>query len=785
MELSMTRVALDELTACVKAHEAAPAELDVKAPLPLTQGAALLQFVIGTPVGAGGEDGDFWVGMYLRWDDDGLAKVPRAACYSAQLCSIDGSGRRSLLGGHSDTFETAYCEAFSKRASWGTDQVVYWSELRRAVSAGGSLEAVFTMLPSSEPLGAGAALRVPSASGSFPARQLLGGPFSDVVLVSCGRRFSAHRVVLAAASPVFLSMLDTDMVEGGAAEVELKETDPAVVELLLQHVYGAAVEVPLAAAAALYGLADRFQVGSGLAEQLLLWLWTARLQPGAIVELLPQVAALCPEACCNMMYEAAAEALDELRVLGGFSAWPVEVLAAAAWMAAQPRPAKQRHRWPALLGAIYLGDATREGLRAIRRHPAAGSVPGLQELLLDAYDALWDKREAGEGGSEGGSEGEREGESEDEDEDEDDEDAPALRRAAAAAMELSITRVALDELTARVKALEAAPADLNLTGAALLHFMIGPPVGAGGEDGDYWLGMGLYVDAGGRRDLIKGTSDTFETAYCRSFSHRSAWGVNKAAWWSELRRAVSAGVSLEAVVATLPISAPLGAGAALRIPPPGSSFPARQLLGGPFSGVVLVSGGRRFSAHRVVLAAASPVFLSMLDTDMVEGGAAEVELKETDPAVVELLLQHVYGAAVEVPLAAAAALYGLADRFQVGSGLAEQLLLWLWTARLQPGAIVELLPQVATLFPEACCKVMYEAAAKGLGELRVLGGFGAWPEELLDAVDWSDTTREGLRAIRRHPVAPSVPGLQERLLDAYDALWDKREAGDGNGGGGS
>ncbi|KAI8463535.1 MAG: hypothetical protein J3K34DRAFT_526910 [Monoraphidium minutum] len=394
MELSITRVALSKLTAHVKAQAAAPADLNLKAPLPLPQGAAQLYFEMGPPVRAGGEDGNFWLGLYLHWKDD-LAKVPRAACYSARLCSVNGGGRNELFRGMMNTFETACCNAFSKRTGWGSNQAVQWSELRRAVSAGGSLEAVVATLPSSEPLGAGAALRVPSAAGSFPARQLLGSPFSDVVLISGDGRFSAHRVVLAAASPVFLSMLDTDMVEGGAAEVELKETDLAVVELLLQHVYGAAVEVPLAAAAALYGLADRFQVSSSLAEHLLLWLCTAPLQPAAMVELLPQVATLCPEACCIMMYEAAAGALGKLQLISGFGAWPVEVLvkvigwattsagftAAAAWMAAQPRPAKQRHYWPQLLDAVDWDNATRE------------------EKLLDAYDALCGRLEDGESDS--------------------------------------------------------------------------------------------------------------------------------------------------------------------------------------------------------------------------------------------------------------------------------------------------------------------------------------------------------------------------------------------------
>ncbi|KAI8463532.1 MAG: hypothetical protein J3K34DRAFT_142794 [Monoraphidium minutum] len=409
MELSITCVALKKLTALAKADEAAPPSLDFKVPLPLPQGFARIRFLKQSPVGAGGEDDDPWIGMYLHWDDK-LAKVPRAACYVMVLCSVDGGGRRSLLGGEGYTFDDAF-RSFSKQLGYDSEKTAQWSVLRRAVGAGGSLEVVVATLPSSEPADADAALRVPPPGASFPAQQLLGGPFSDVVLVSGGRRFSAHRVVLAAASPVFLSMLDTDMVEGGAAEVELKETDPAVAELLLQHVYGAAVEVPLAAAPALYGLADRFQVGSGLAEQLLLWLCTAPLQPAAMVELLPQVATLCPEACCIMMYMAAGDALDELQLISGFGAWPVEGLvevikhaspfngfaAAATWMAAQPpsarqrhrRPARQRSRWPQLLDAVPWDSTTCDDLDKIGllHHFPAGaprfwSHPGSWERLV-------------------------------------------------------------------------------------------------------------------------------------------------------------------------------------------------------------------------------------------------------------------------------------------------------------------------------------------------------------------------------------------------------------------
>ncbi|GBF95832.1 hypothetical protein Rsub_08268 [Raphidocelis subcapitata] len=65
-----------------------------------------------------------------------------------------------------------------------------------------------------------AAKEAATASGNLGATDaMLDGPFTDVALTAGSRTFRAHRVVLAAASPVFLSMLDGAVREGREAAV--------------------------------------------------------------------------------------------------------------------------------------------------------------------------------------------------------------------------------------------------------------------------------------------------------------------------------------------------------------------------------------------------------------------------------------------------------------------------------------------------------------------------------------------------------------------------------------
>jgi hypothetical protein len=234
---------------------------------------------------------------------------------------------------------------------------------------------------------------------------MLDGPFSDATFIAGGRTFRAHRIVLAAASPVFLRMLD-----GG-----MREALEAAVELLLRHIYGAAIEVPLPLALPLYALADQYQLSSGLQQQLRLWLLAARLTTEAICTLLPVAWTVCRPVSMRLKADAI-EALGKLegleQVPPSIAAWPFDVLrgvvysisipywafaTAAVWVEGLPNcsaeaaaaptgeeaAGNRRDRWPELLGAMRWHNMDSAEYKLFRRHPAAPAVPGLLERLAD------------------------------------------------------------------------------------------------------------------------------------------------------------------------------------------------------------------------------------------------------------------------------------------------------------------------------------------------------------------------------------------------------------------
>lgn len=79
------------------------------------------------------------------------------------------------------------------------------------------------------------------------------------------------------------------------------------------------------------------------------------------------------------------------------------------------------------------------------------------------------------------------------------------------------------------------------------------------------------------------------------------------------------------------------------VPPPELAAHLGRLLGtGMGADITLQVGGRAFPAHRVVLAARSPVFGALLFGDMVEKDATCIEIVDMRPEVFELLLQFIY-----------------------------------------------------------------------------------------------------------------------------------------------
>ena len=216
------------------------------------------------------------------------------------------------------------------------DAFVSWPELKAAVAAGRLLRATLVTLDAA-PLGARTpALRIPPWCGGAGAGAFGGGPlsagafglgaaaagplalgaareallrFADVTLLAGAARLRAHRLALAAASPAFEAMLAGSMAEAGRSEIELLDADPEAAALLLDHIMGAPIDVPLELSLALLALADRYQLRTGLARQLELALATARVAPAALAALLPGAQRLCAWACRANLYDQAAAAL--------------------------------------------------------------------------------------------------------------------------------------------------------------------------------------------------------------------------------------------------------------------------------------------------------------------------------------------------------------------------------------------------------------------------------------------------------------------------------------------
>ncbi|GBF95468.1 hypothetical protein Rsub_07818 [Raphidocelis subcapitata] len=383
-------IPLDTLAAEVRKHEQPPEGIIMSFSSPLAPGVAIKV----DPVSLGDPADDVF-SIALKWDP--------AAGPNAVACEVavgKGAQQRDV-----QLLELSSCSELG----WAIG-CLSWDRLRSGLAEeGSSLEATVVRVPSLPPIGLGnaCALRVAGGgTGTFAAAggAMLDGPFSDVAVTAGGRTFRAHRVVLAAASPMFLSMLDGGMREAREAAVELRDADPAAVELLLRHIYGGAIEVPLALALPLYALADQYQMSSGLQRQLRLWLAALRLKPEARCELLPAANRVCPQLVSSSWVRQSSQHLATLSKLPAFGGWPidavVEVLkhfsvaplaafeAAARWMEAQEKRARQRHHWPRLLDCVDWIVVRAEDLQAMRRHPQASNVPGLDQRLLDAWERL-------------------------------------------------------------------------------------------------------------------------------------------------------------------------------------------------------------------------------------------------------------------------------------------------------------------------------------------------------------------------------------------------------------
>ena len=351
MELQPTTLALDALADAARRHAEAPDNPCFAYPFESPLGPCCVAFV---PEGLVDGGRDRWLACHLHWSGPKEAAPADVSC-AFELAAVQDSSSSELLGGRGCCVGANWQKGFGP----GTTRLREWSRLRRPVLDGCSLRVTVVVLaPSHAPATFNTALRIQSnLRDTMPTiGALLDGPFTDVAVTAGGRTFRAHRVVLAAASPVFLGMLDGDMREAREAAVELVGADAGAVELLLRHLYSSAIEVPLSTALQLYALADQYQVAGGLQQRLRLWLMALQLAPEALCELVPMARTLCPGAWHGLRFQAAKN-IEQLSPLPAFAGWPLDAVAemmarayplpafnaTVAWMAAaQPQPAEQR-----------------------------------------------------------------------------------------------------------------------------------------------------------------------------------------------------------------------------------------------------------------------------------------------------------------------------------------------------------------------------------------------------------------------------------------------------------
>ncbi|GBF95387.1 hypothetical protein Rsub_08349 [Raphidocelis subcapitata] len=399
MAVRPTILKLDKLANELRQREWRREELQLDLEFKSSLGPCFIKLV-GLKQIDGGDD--HWMGGYFFWRGAKEA-APADVPFAFELATVEEGGSRELLG----CFGASVGDAWKKGQGQGTADLCKWSELRRALLSGCSLQMAVVLLPPSDAAATlDTALRIDnklSDSALTAIGPMLDGPFTDVAVTAGGRTFRAHRVVLAAASPVFLSMLDGAMREAREAAVELVDADAGALELLLRHVYGCAIEVPVSLALQLYALADQYQLAAGLQQRLRLWLAALRLAPEALVELVPAARTLCPAAWYGGLCQQAASVLSQLSPLPAFAGWPVDAVvevmgtarplnafgAVVAWMEAQPQPAAdERDEWPRLLDAVPWAMVSSSDLWAMRQHPGAALVPGLQERLLQLYNEM-------------------------------------------------------------------------------------------------------------------------------------------------------------------------------------------------------------------------------------------------------------------------------------------------------------------------------------------------------------------------------------------------------------
>ncbi|XP_012273446.1 BTB/POZ and MATH domain-containing protein 1 [Orussus abietinus] len=84
--------------------------------------------------------------------------------------------------------------------------------------------------------------------------------FGDVTLIVSNNQFCAHKAVLAASSPVFQRMFESEMLGGTESTVEITDVEDTLVELMLKFLYLGPVEEVRNKAHELVYLADKYDI---------------------------------------------------------------------------------------------------------------------------------------------------------------------------------------------------------------------------------------------------------------------------------------------------------------------------------------------------------------------------------------------------------------------------------------------------------------------------------------------------------------------------------------------
>eukprot|EP00878_Enallax_costatus_P005464 GHUV01005735.1.p1 GENE.GHUV01005735.1~~GHUV01005735.1.p1 ORF type:complete len:317 (+),score=90.43 GHUV01005735.1:880-1830(+) len=150
--------------------------------------------------------------------------------------------------------------------------------------------------------------------------------------------------------------------------------------------------------------------------------------------------------------------------------------------------------------------------------------------------------------------------------------------------------------------------------------------------------------------------------------------------------------------------------------------------------IVETSNGKPYQCHKVVLAAASPVFRAMFTSTMTEGTSSRVHIHEVSPQAVDLLLRLIYGRPVDVPVQLCLEFFKLADQYQVKKA-ADRIATAVADA-LSPEAVCELLPRACRTLGHAAV-ITQKLVGRASGDIAALPEFQqfhSWDLGLLQEV---------------------------------------------------